>query len=341
MGVCISPNDNRKKQKNNNVIIVTNSESILNQKKSVDKQLEESLCKIYVNENEIGNGFLCKIPFPDHLNLLPVLITDNHILVQNNTDVKITIKLTFDENKQSKLICIEEKYRKVYTSGKFDITIIEILLDKDVFKISQFMEVDDHINELDIKNLYENKEIYIIQYVPKIMRICGKINLLNDFNIEYNCNTEEDESKGPILLTNNSKLIGINKGKIVKGKGVGSLIKYPIAEFINKDKNESKNFEKKKSLQIESNVDFKIESAINEKKLLQIDNVNEVDIEASSLRQKKSFKIGNQEKIEILKEIKKKDSFQIFNVNEIKIIPTKKPLKMQQGKSIGIISNKK
>ena len=341
MGVCVSSHNNRKKQNKNILSISTNNISILNTLKLVEKQFDESLCKIYFNENRIGNGFLCKIPFPDHLNLLPVLITNNFISAQKNINGNMTIKITFDEDKISKIICIDNKLRKIYTSEKFDITIIEILPDKDAFKISQFLEVDDFINEPNIKNIYENKEIYIIQFELKMMKFSSKINLMNDFNIEYNCNTEKVRPENPILLSNNNKLIGIHKRKIEIGKGVGSLIKYPIAEFINRDKNESKILEKKKTLQIESNVDFKIESVVNEKEPLQIDNVKELDIEASNLQTKKSFKIGNQEEVKILKKIRKKNSLQIFNVNEIKIIPSKKPLKMQQCKSIEIMCNKK
>ena len=48
--------------------------------KIINSQLERSVCKIYINKNECGTGFLCKIPFPDEFRLLPVLITNNHVI---------------------------------------------------------------------------------------------------------------------------------------------------------------------------------------------------------------------------------------------------------------------
>ena len=40
-----------------------------------------SICKIIMKEVKgFGTGFFCRIPFPDSLNFLPVLITCNHIL---------------------------------------------------------------------------------------------------------------------------------------------------------------------------------------------------------------------------------------------------------------------
>ena len=38
--------------------------------------MENCICKIYIKNDKIGIGFLCKIPF--HNNLLPVLITNNN-----------------------------------------------------------------------------------------------------------------------------------------------------------------------------------------------------------------------------------------------------------------------
>jgi len=44
------------------------------------RQTKESICKIICNDRENGTGFFCLIPFPDKFNLLPVLITNNHVL---------------------------------------------------------------------------------------------------------------------------------------------------------------------------------------------------------------------------------------------------------------------
>ena len=51
----------------------------------INEQLKKAICniKIDVKENhstEYGTGFLCKIPFPDDLKFLPLLVTSNHVI---------------------------------------------------------------------------------------------------------------------------------------------------------------------------------------------------------------------------------------------------------------------
>ena len=50
-------------------------------------QMDKYICKIYLGNGKegTGTGFFCKIPF--HNKLLPVLITNNHIIGEN--DLKI------------------------------------------------------------------------------------------------------------------------------------------------------------------------------------------------------------------------------------------------------------
>ena len=55
-------------------------------------QMENCICKIYQKEGN-GTGFFCKIPFPDKNNLLSVLITNNHIL--NEEDIKNNKTINF------------------------------------------------------------------------------------------------------------------------------------------------------------------------------------------------------------------------------------------------------
>ena len=47
--------------------------------KRIIKQMEKNICKIKIG-NEQGTGFFCKIPFPNKDNMLPVLITNNHVI---------------------------------------------------------------------------------------------------------------------------------------------------------------------------------------------------------------------------------------------------------------------
>ena len=65
--------------------------------KKIDKQIEFLLCKIYCNKSQgKGSGFLCKIPYPDFYNFLPVLITNNHVI--NELDISFDIKISFSND---------------------------------------------------------------------------------------------------------------------------------------------------------------------------------------------------------------------------------------------------
>ena len=108
--------------------------------KKIDEQLEKAICriKIYVKEIEklkFGTGFLCKIPNPDEFVLLPVLITNNHIIDEKKYKENREIEITFDDEKRTKKINTDLQ-RKFYTSEIYDITIIEILPNIDVYIIS-------------------------------------------------------------------------------------------------------------------------------------------------------------------------------------------------------------
>jgi hypothetical protein len=55
--------------------------------KKIDKQIENNLCKIYINKDYInkdyiGTGFLCAIPFPDRFKTSPVLIANAHLFTK-------------------------------------------------------------------------------------------------------------------------------------------------------------------------------------------------------------------------------------------------------------------
>ena len=45
----------------------------------IKEQMEKNICKINIGQS-LGTGFFCKIPFPDLNNMLPVFITNNHIM---------------------------------------------------------------------------------------------------------------------------------------------------------------------------------------------------------------------------------------------------------------------
>ena len=116
--------------------------------------MENCICKINLIEG-FGTGFFCAIPFPDLNNLLPVLITNNHVL--NKEYLKKGKEITFTTNDERNFykIIIDER-RKVYTNEKpFDVTIIEIKKkDKNILE-NIFLEIDEQIFNSNI-NLYDD-----------------------------------------------------------------------------------------------------------------------------------------------------------------------------------------
>ena len=196
--------------------------------KIIYNQMEKSVCKIFGDNEKVGTGFLSKIPFPDELNLLPVLITTNNIL--NEKDLLNNIKISFDDDKNVKIIKFLPE-RKIYSSFEYDTTIIEIFPEKD--DIKSFLDI-----ELSLEKEYLKEQVYTLQY-PK-GKYCsvshGSILSIDEFNIAHNCSTETGSSGGPIILLNNFKVIGIHKGskKYNLEINFGTLLKFPINEFTKK-----------------------------------------------------------------------------------------------------------
>ena len=113
------------------------------------KQMNKCVCQIYSKDE--GTGFFTKIPF--NKRLLPVLITNNHVLSQNDIKNDCTIKLSLNYDKKKKRIKIEEE-RKTYTNEELDITIIEIKENKDNIN-NEYIDLDDNI----INYLKDNEDI--------------------------------------------------------------------------------------------------------------------------------------------------------------------------------------
>ena len=68
--------------------------------KIISNQAEKCLYKIKCNDNGTGTGFFCAIPFPNKYNLLPVLITNNHVIGKDDINInkKINFSINDDEN---------------------------------------------------------------------------------------------------------------------------------------------------------------------------------------------------------------------------------------------------
>ena len=285
----------------------------INGTKLILSQMENCICKIVKNNGKKGTGFFCSIPFPDKNNLLNVLITNNHILDENDIKMFKVIKFIMynkermiEEEKQIRIDNNRKKFTFKNEEEGIDITIIEIKRYTD--KIYNFLEIDDNILELDCKK----KSIYILHY-PKEKRLVS-YGLINDIyegkQIYHYCNTEYGASGSPILSLSNFKVIGVHFGgsKIINSKlNFGTFMKYAINEFNNKYKNEAI-----KSRRLTKTNEFGDIFDENDKS-----EINDINYELDSYENIKNEKENENEILDI--EIKQIKNDIISDLNEVKI----------------------
>ena len=240
------------------------------------EQMKKCVCKI---ESQKGNAtaFFCYITYLDKK--YPTLMTNNHIINEEILCENNIIRVIINDGKEKKNIDISEK-RKIYTNIKYDITIIEIKPEKD--KIYNFLEIDKFIFNENIN--FFNESIYILHYQKygkeqKSSVSYGIIKLLeDDYHLKYYCYADSGSSGGPIMNLLNNKIIGIHKESSIYNFNKGTLLKYPIHEYINNfnliNKNRMENNNKikvdeiKKKNKIKKNNKFKNEIYM----LLKIEN---------------------------------------------------------------------
>ena len=125
--------DNRKEKYTTSPepISLRQTENILEQMKS------NSICRI----NDKGTGFFVKIPYKSKL--LPVIITTNHIINEEDIQGNRNISILLNNDKKIKTIKLDNNRLK-YTNEKLDIAIIEIKENEDNLNI-KYLELDDDI----------------------------------------------------------------------------------------------------------------------------------------------------------------------------------------------------
>jgi V8-like Glu-specific endopeptidase len=203
--------------------------------KKILHQMENNICKIYKKDGT-GTGFFVTISYNN--DIIPVMITDHHILDEKVLKANEEINISISDNSTIKTIKLNEK-RRVYSNIKYDTTIIEIKPEKDDIKnIKDFMELDDNIFKENSNILYNKKSIYIIHY-PKGEKAKVSYAIMQNGDEEYNithyCCTETGSSGSPIINLLNNKIIGIHKkGSSHFQRNYGTFLKYPINEYINK-----------------------------------------------------------------------------------------------------------
>ena len=209
-------------------------------------QMNNGIC-IINNNNRKGTGFFVKIPYKN--DILPVLITNNHVINIDDILNNRIISIYLYNDKKTKKIKLDEN-RKKYTNEKKDITIIEIKENEDKLN-NKYLELDDKIinyfnSKLNkneklnyLNNIYTNESIYILNYLNDNYIIVSyeKLSYINNRKLIYQCNLKEKSSGSPILLTNSQKLIGIHNNSKKYKYNKGSLIIYSIKEFSKIKKN--------------------------------------------------------------------------------------------------------
>ena len=244
--------------------------------KTIIEQTEKSICKIKCSEEGSGTGFFCVIPFPDKFNLLPVLITNNHVLQKKDISKGKIIKFSLNNEKQFFEISIDSS-RKAYTNEKYDITIIEIKK-TDNLNVNDFLEIDENIYKDNLNDTYKQKSVYLIYYPygKKASYSNGVIKSINEdnYNIEHLCPTKPGASGCPIINLYNNRVMGIHKGADIKNWNVGTFIKDPITKFYeeNNKKKENKINEIEKDKEKEQNNNKKENNEMNGKEKNKIDN---------------------------------------------------------------------
>ena len=203
---------------------ITGTEKILN-------QMIKFICKIKTPGN-VGTGFFCKIPFINK----SFLVTNNHVLDEQYFLENKEIKLMLNDEKETKVINImNKKERNKYFNEKYDIALIEL---KDKDNIRNFLELDDNLFKDNEHIIYEDKSIYIPQYLNGKNAVVsyGLLKGITKSEIMHTCTTDIGSSGSPILNLETCKVIGIHKGSTHFNSNKGTLLKYPINDFIQSSK---------------------------------------------------------------------------------------------------------
>ena len=177
-----------------------------------DKLIKNYICKIIINNNKYyETGYFCKIPFPDKLNFISVLIINNHLFKEIIDKEKI-IQFEMENDKLFFQLIIDDS-RMIYANSQYDITIIEIK-NNDNLDINSFLEIDSQIFKTNLNEIYKNTYIFSISYNSKESKALfyfGKMKIINDDNINFNYYYCYNYNRSLLLNLDNFKVIGIQK----------------------------------------------------------------------------------------------------------------------------------
>ena len=275
--------------------------------------IKTHICKIYCKDGSHGTGFFCYIPI-GWGNFLTALMTNNHVLDENDIKLGETINFTINNDEKEYKISIDNN-RETYTNESFDVTIIEIR-EEDEIDEKSFFDIDKQIFQENCINLIKNRQIFLLHYPKGIKKEIspGLIkNVIEDNGkktIYHLCDTSGGSSGSPIINKSNFQVIGIHKGAPTKAHNynLGTLLKEPIEEFTEKIKKKRKNnnkiYSKENKEKVEEN---KITENINNKK-----NIEE-NSEFNNNEENSEFNNNNEENSEFNNN---NEGNNVFNNNE-------------------------
>ena len=183
-----------------------------------------------------GSGYFCKIPYTENDNLLlPVLITNNHVLSKELLNSKTNIEIII--NGITKILSLKE--RKIWNDKDMDYTCIEIKEKED--NIHTFYYLDDKVLDNNYDNSYYLNKKVIIFGINKDGKKVGFSNGIIQQNkgcfFFYTCNTYPGCSGGSIVNQSNNCIIGVHIGEYPGNEklNIGLYIRN-IIESIKKNK---------------------------------------------------------------------------------------------------------
>ena len=328
---------NKEKKVKNGIepVSIEKTEKIIN-------QMKNCVCKIYSN-GSIGTGFFTKIPYKNEL--IKVLITNNHVLDENDIKNNKIITYIINNNEDDKKTIRIDNKRKRYTNEKLDVTIIEINEEKD--DVHNYIEIDNDIKKnMDLnkekiidnyKCIYKNESIYILNYMngENILVSYGIIAEINEeMGIKHKCNTDKGSSGAPILSLKNNKLIGIHYGSPNKKEyNYGTLIIHAIKEFNEREKKEIKKEKNEITNKItNSNRKLNTNLNINEITIIYKINKNEKKIQLFS----REFIDNNKNNCKIIIDNKEQEIIEYIDINEEMEKKDKLEIKFKEIKTIKI-----
>ena len=229
------------------------------QKLIIDKQQQKSICKIRINYDDIGYGFLALSPLTNK-KILVAKIDSSYFLSKEN-DIKLII------NNKDPILLMSNEQRLIYSNGNFNITIFE-LKESDGIEDDNFLHFDfDGKENNNIIRNYKGKKIYIIPYKTKskIIYPLGKIiDIEDNEKFVHDCkDLDKDLIPFPVFSLDNYKIIGINES-INKGIFLKNILD-EFNELVKKEEEDKKEKEEKKKENDDIIIKKKLSSEIRER----------------------------------------------------------------------------